>query len=244
LDYREQYYGKYFSTQVQPRGGLLSQQDQFNWIKGTLQRIQKWLPEDRHAPILDVGCGTGMLLSLYTQLGYKDLTGIDISPEQVALSKILCPEAAIVQDDVKEFLANKVEQYFLISAFDIIEHFRKDEIMPILALLFRALQPGGRLILQMPNAESPWFGSVAYGDFTHEWFFTPTGLEAVLCMTGFDQFQVCEITPYIHGAKSFLRFWLWRLIHTCLTYWNVVETGGAGSGIYSRVFIASVRKVV
>jgi SAM-dependent methyltransferase len=148
----------------------------------------------------------------------------------------------VVQGDVMEFLKDKVEQYDLISAFDVIEHFRKNEIMPLLALLFRALRPGGRLILQMPNAESPWFGSVAYGDFTHEWFFTPTGLEAVLRMAGFDRFQAIEITPYIHGAKSFLRFWLWRLVHWGLAVWSLAETGGAGSGVYSRVFMATVVK--
>ncbi len=200
------------------------------------------MPEDRDVAILDLGCGAGKLLYLFQQLGYTNLTGVDLSPEQIELAQIRFPQASIVLADVKEFLRNRVEQYDLICAFDLIEHFHKEEIIPFLKLIFEALRPGGRLILQTPNAESPWFGAVAYGDFTHEWFFTPAGLKTVLRLGGFEKFQARENGPYVHGLKSLIRYGSWRLIHAGLTIWNLAETGGAGSKIYGRVFLATVTK--
>ena len=40
-------------------------------------------------PILDIGCGQGQLVSLMLSDGY-DATGIDVSPEQVALAQVTC----------------------------------------------------------------------------------------------------------------------------------------------------------
>ena len=151
-------------------------------------------------------------------------------------------EATIIQGDARDFLADSVDRYGLICAFDVIEHFRKDEIIPFLEIIHQALQPGGRLILQTPNAESPLVGSVAYADFSHEWFFTPDGLEHVLRLVGFEGYQARESGPNIHGIKSLIRYGLWRLISLGLAIWNLAEMGAAGSGVYSRVFVATVVK--
>jgi 2-polyprenyl-3-methyl-5-hydroxy-6-metoxy-1,4-benzoquinol methylase len=43
------------------------------------------LPQKR-GPVLDIGCGTGSLSVILAELGY-DVTGIDISPEMVALAR-------------------------------------------------------------------------------------------------------------------------------------------------------------
>jgi len=37
------------------------------------------LPSNRTAPILDFGCGDGLLLAVAQSLGYSDLTGVDLS---------------------------------------------------------------------------------------------------------------------------------------------------------------------
>ena len=42
------------------------------------------LPEDRSAPILDVGIGHGFFLDWLHQVGYREIRGIDVDPECVA----------------------------------------------------------------------------------------------------------------------------------------------------------------
>ncbi len=130
----------------------------------------------------------------------------------------------------------------LITGFDIIEHFGKAELLPFLESAVGALRPGGRLILQTPNAESPWFGAVAYGDYTHEWFFTPASLSHILRLCGMTGFEVRASVPYVHGIKSFTRAMIWKLINPFLKLWTTAETGNPGSGIYTRVFAISATK--
>lgn len=242
MSYREQFYDQYVTYQVKSRGKSFSEQDYVKWASGVKKHIVDWLPNDMEIPILDVGCGPGNLIFLFQQLGYRNLTGIDLSPEQIDLARNQFPQATIYQGDVRDFLKDHAESYGLICAFDVIEHFQKDEIIPFLELIYESLQPGGRLILQTPNAESPWFGSVAYGDFTHEWFFTPDGLKSILHLVKFGSFQARESGLHIHGAKSLIRFGLWQLIRIGLAAWNLAETGGTGSGIYNRVFLATAVK--
>ena len=42
---------------------------------------------------------------------------------------------------------------------------------------------------------------------------------------------------------STLRFFLWRLIRLLIKTINIVETGSAGDGVYSRVFLLKGRKI-
>jgi hypothetical protein len=126
---------------------------------------------------------------------------------------------------------------------DIIEHLGKDEVLHFLAGCQRALRPGGRIILQTPNAETPWASSIRYGDFTHEVCFTPKLLSRLLEMSGYQSAEVREAGPVLRaGIRPFIRWLLWNLIRIPLIGWNIIETGSPGSGVLTRVFFASAIK--
>jgi 2-polyprenyl-3-methyl-5-hydroxy-6-metoxy-1,4-benzoquinol methylase len=203
-------------------------------------RIRGWLPDDKSAPILDLGCGHGNVLYLLAHAGYTNVTGVDLSLEQLNLARQWCQQ--IVQGEALDFLQHQTRQFQVIIAFDLIEHFTKDEFMLLIEALFNALLPGGRLIIQTPNADSPWVSAERYSDFTHEIAFNALSLEHVLKLVGFSEFQGRECAPHIHSLKSAIRFCLWKFIHMGLHVWELVETGGTESGIYTRVFISSVVK--
>lgn len=203
-------------------------------------RLGKWLPADRNADILDVACGTGTLLYTLKKQGYKHVTGIDISAQQIAAAKQVCSD--VHETEALSWLNAHNNEYDCITCIDIIEHLTKAELFAFVDALHAALRPGGILILQTPNAESPWGMKVRYGDLTHELAFEPSSLERLLKLSGFSEFAVAESDPYIHGFVSFTRWCVWRLIHAVLLLWNYAETGSKGSGVYSRVFLAKARK--
>ncbi len=241
-NYRQKIYEKYVSVQSKPGIGEYSVKDYHVWAGSAQKRFQGWLPVEKNTPILDMGCGAGNFLFTLYRLGYTNLTGVDLSPEQVQLAYQWCPNATIIQGDIRPFLEQNPSHFSLVCGLDLIEHFPKDEILPFLELIYQALRPGGRLILQTPNAASPWVGSVSYSDFTHEWFFSPAGLERILAMAGFTAFQARESRPYVHGIKSMARFMLWQLIRNGLRLYDLIETGGNTGEIYTRVFVATVLK--
>jgi len=120
----------------------------------------------------------------------------------------------------------------------VVEHLRKDEVLSFLDSAYEALRPGGWMILQTPNAESPWGCAMRYGDFTHELALNPQSLGDCCRLCGFDAFESREIGPYVHGIPSLIRKAVWCTIRLGLMIWNFAEMGSFGSKVYTRVFLA------
>lgn len=240
-DYRAKIYAHY-SVHTSISGQTPDKYSYEHWAAAARWYIRGWLPEDKSTPILDLGCSAGYFLWMAGKCGFADLTGVDISPDQVTLAKQACPKAQIIMADVQEVLAQSPSHYGLITGFDFIEHLRKDELFPVLDIVYTALCPGGRVIFQTPNAESPWGMKIRYGDFTHELAVSPQGLQSLLAVVGLGDYQARECGPYPHGFVSAVRYLLWNVLHAGLGFWNLVETGDKGSGVYTRVFIATARK--
>ena len=108
---------------------------------------------------------------------------------------------------------------------DVLEHFKKDEILSELEVVYNALKVGGRIIIQTPNGESPFAGRYRWGDFTHETSFTWSSLNQVLAVTGFREVKIKPAGPVPHDLKSAVRYFLWKCIETLLRFYIIVETG-------------------
>jgi hypothetical protein len=63
----------------------------------------------------------------------------------------------------------------------------------------------------------------------------------LLAHAGFTACEARECGPIPKGysTRSSIRYLGWAGIRTLLKIWNVVETGGAAGGIYTRVFAAT-----
>lgn len=237
--YRSVIYSKYTKNQS-PYLLKFNDSDFRRNSKAIEKRFKFWLPANKSIKCLDVACGAGQMIFFLKEKGYINTCGVDISPQQVNIAKNFTPDIHL--GDAIKFLEDNKNSFEFITALDIIEHFNKDELLRFLKSLFEALKPGGRLIIQTPNSESPWGMKVRYGDLTHEICFDPVLLKSILSISGFESFEAKECGPYIHGVKSLFRFLIWRLISFTLRVWNLAEIGNSGSGIYTRVFIAKVDK--
>lgn len=237
MEYRTRIYAKY-STEKLPHVLELDEGGYRRWAEGCSYRLRGWLPRSRDARCLDVACGHGNFLFLLQEAGYHNITGIDLSPEQVTMARRVWHD--VQHGNALEYLVGKTNEFDLITCFDMIEHLRKDEILSFLDLAQTAIRPGGALIIQTPNAESPWGAMHRYHDFTHETGFDPHSLAHILRLAGFDDFEARECGPYVHGMRSAVRATLWRSIHAGLALWNLAETGSQGSGVYTRNFLARV----
>jgi SAM-dependent methyltransferase len=166
------------------------------------------------------------------EAGYHNVCGVDVSPEAVAIAK--GKGQNVVEADIRKFLSEVKDGFDLICAFDILEHFRKDEVLDLLELMCRSLKPRGVLLLQTPNAVSPWASHYRYGDLTHELIFSPECVASTLRLSGFKDIEVREVAPFAHGLKSAVRWCIWKLIRGGCSIWSIAETGGLCGGVYSR----------
>jgi 2-polyprenyl-3-methyl-5-hydroxy-6-metoxy-1,4-benzoquinol methylase len=135
---------------------------------------RRWLPEDRSVPILDIGCGSGQFLYFLRARGYDQALGIDLDGAQVEVGRSLGLRS--IRASGTEFLLGDETTYGLIVMLDILEHFTREELFPLLESVKARLAPGGRVIASVPNAESPDAARAIYADITHELAFTPTSL--------------------------------------------------------------------
>jgi SAM-dependent methyltransferase len=238
MDYRRLIYEQY-ATRFQDATGAFDPIAAARFGAAYAHYLRGWLPAARSARILEVACGSGYLLASLRKQGYRAVSGVDISPEQVGLAGQAGLD--VVQADVLEYLRPIRERYDLVIGIDIIEHFRKDEVLEFLGLCRQALTSGGRIILQTPNAESPWGTQHRYNDFTHEVGFNPNALTRLLKLTGFSDVEIREAgpPPFGYSLLSAVRFIVWRTIRLGLLVWNLAETGQAGSGVLTRVFLIS-----
>lgn len=240
-EYRARIYERY-ATNFQDAPKDFDPGAAWNWGRAYRYYLRDWLPENKESSVLDVACGGGKLLYFFSRMGFANVTGVDISPEQVQLAKQVTPD--VREANVLDYLEANPESFDLITGLDIVEHFHKMEVLRFLDACFAALKPGGRLILQTPNADSPWGTIHRYNDFTHEVGFNPNALSRLLNLCGFTNIRAREQgpVPLGHSIASTIRYLIWQSIRVGMKVWNLAETGGAGSGVFTRVFLISGEK--
>lgn len=231
--YRVQLYANY-GQQFQDTPIQFDVQAARRWGRYRRYQLRGWLPAERSARILDVACGRGWLIHTFIEMGYNNVHGVDISPDQVAHAQQVTPN--VTQGNILEFLAEHPREFDLITGFDIVEHLHKDEVIRLLDLSYRALSPGGGLILQTPNAAGPWGGYYFFNDLTHEVGFNTNLLSRLMRMVGFEEVSARECDPPLWGntAVSTVRAVLWRLLRLFFMAWSLIEIGTTDARVFTR----------
>lgn len=121
-----------------------------------LQFIKKHTLKYQNPKVLDLACGTGILVSFpLAELGYG-VDGVDIDPRSIITAKTeqdgQFPDTlAFILSDFRKFYPPK--KYDVIVAGDIMEHLPQPEVL--LQEIDRLLAPGGTAIISIPNGYGP-----------------------------------------------------------------------------------------
>ncbi|MGQ0537437.1 MAG: class I SAM-dependent methyltransferase [Gemmatimonadaceae bacterium] len=166
----------------------------------------RYLPAERSATILDVGCGAGHFLSWLRASGYVSARGVDLSENAVRYCVQQGLAAEHVQD-VREYLDACPQTFDLVTMNDVIEHFIYDDVVDILRLCRGSLRPAGHLLVKTINMANRGGLYLRYADFTHRVGFTETSLRQVLLAAGF---QTVSVEPY-RVPSGGIRRSVWRI---------------------------------
>jgi len=185
--------------------------------------ISPILQYSKAATILDLGCGSGQLLESLQEAGYTDVHGVDISEEQVASAKKRNLPANC--QDIFEHLENVNNQYDIIYAIDLIEHFTREELGKLGTLLSKNLKAGGLIILQTPNGKSPFALRNIYGDFTHLCIFSDESIAQWLECAGFSEIKTTSPLPAPIHMREHLRCFLRKILLMLTKSFFFIMTG-------------------
>src|SRR5688572_31684976 len=100
--------------------------------------LGKYPPQDKHAAILDVGCGWGQFLLWLRAKGYTAARGIDLGDEQERYCRSLGLNVTQVEDSTA-FLKSHPTQFQMISMHHVIEHMPASEGVELLRAAYSAL---------------------------------------------------------------------------------------------------------
>lgn len=206
-----------------------------------LEMINNHFPTDRKARIFELGCGFGALIYQARALGYTNIQGVDVSPEQVAGSQRL-GIPGVTQGDLFDTLKNIADGSLdAVVTIDVIEHLNKQELMGFADEVFRVLTINGCWISHQPNAASPFFGRSRYGDLTHELAYTADSIRQLVLAIGFTDVHCYEDVPIVHGIVSFVRRVLWFLLRGGLRAYLLIESG-ISNELFSQNFLSVAKK--
>lgn len=237
-DYRARLYGGYVSTHLDPESLEVRLQRRRRFMESL---IRKHFPPDRTAKIVEFGCGHGTLLYYARRLGYTEVCGFDVSSEQVDAAARM-GVTGVRQSDLLDAIRGQSDAtVHAVVTIDVIEHLTVPEALEFADNAFRVLRPGGRWISHQPNACSPFFGAVRYGDLTHELAYTCESFRQLAHTCGFAKISCYEDVPPVSGFTSAVRRLGWTAVSAVLRVVNLVETGYT-SRVLSRNFLAVATK--
>lgn len=158
-----------------------------------------------NSQVLELGCGAGIPMTQILSEHFQ-VTGIDISSEQLSLARQNVPQAKFILSDMVnlEFENN----YFdAVVAFYSMTHVPRDEHNQLLSNIYRMLKKGGLMVVTMGYRDSPdiispdWLGSPMF--FSH--FDGDTNLTLVQ-ETGFNIIKAKDEMEYEYNKPVCFRW--------------------------------------
>ena len=153
--------------------------------------------------VLEIGSGSGLFLRYLEDRGYAEIVGLDMD-EHLAEALSDLTRAEIHLDDVAALLAGPLagRRFDRIVMLDVAEHIEIGALTALLERLKDFLKPGGRLMLRVPNVESPWGLRMFFGTFDHVTPLGPGRIRELAMLTGWK----CEKVAPQEPGRAFRRF--------------------------------------
>ena len=139
--------------------------------------------------VLEIGCGHGSLLAWLSARGFRNISGVDASPMEVQLTNSRLESPIVVEGDAVAYLEEHLAAFDVVFAKAVVEHIPRDDLLPLVRALSRALRPGGMAIIDVPIMDWLMASHERYMDMTHENGFTRESLSTLLAL-GFDEVVV------------------------------------------------------
>lgn len=165
------------------------------------ERIASYLPYlAAGGPALDLGCGRGEALALLRDHGIA-AHGVDGSARMVATCRQRGLDA--VQGDLFAALAaTPPASLGAVLSFHVVEHLPIASLDRLVRLAWRALRPGGTLILETPSPLSLVVGARNFWlDPTHARPVHPESLQLIYELAGFDPVERLDLRPFPPGER-------------------------------------------
>ena len=146
--------------------------------------------------VCDIGCGPGQIARYLRDRGVE-MCGVDLSREMVRFARRLNPDIPFERGDMLQLDAPEASLAGIVCFYSII-HLGRADAPRALAQMYRALRPGGRLLVSFHGGEGAlhrgeWYGERVSIDVT---LFTREEMSGYLEAAGFEVERIVGREPY------------------------------------------------
>ena len=195
--------------------------DEKRWSIAVHYEISGFESLDHGLPILDIGCGTGVGLSVFHERGWTRCYGLEPDVYSVRQIEQQRPFINALWADIYSPETTLFTDFFgLIMLDNVLEHHTEPHLS--IDICARMLAKGGRLWISVPNAQGPALATqgAAYRNmnFGHWSFFSPRSLALLLARQFdsammYDSFRRCDIdlrdlSKHAEELASFTSDWV------------------------------------
>jgi len=103
---------------------------------------------DRSVKVMDIGCGDGFFLNILTDMGFKDIQGVD--PGRPMIERCREKGFSVQRKSIGELEGRG--EFDLVLLIEVLEHL--EEPSAAVRKIYSLLRPGGKLILSVPVCDS------------------------------------------------------------------------------------------
>ena len=152
-------------------------------------------------PVVDIGCGRGEWLAQLESVGLS-ARGVDVSERMVAIAQARGLQASC-GDACAYLLEQEPGSLAAITAFQVVEHMPVPELWTMLAAAYKALAPGGLLLLETPNPENLQVAAYSFRlDPTHLQPLPPPLLDVLVREAGFGAIEIERRDPWPQWTEA------------------------------------------
>jgi SAM-dependent methyltransferase len=193
---------RYYSGEFRLRMGKMVGLDAYlksGFYKSRAASVAAWIRPEMSRPVrewLDIGAGYGLQLQAVKDR-FPRARRVAVEPSQKAKDDLLRVAHQVAADlsDLEGTTAfSAPDGRRVASAIHVLEHVR--DPAGLLRSLGRWLRPGGELIIEVPNDHlDEMLSATRTSDLPHLWFFSQSGLIALVAHSGFRVERVAEVGP-------------------------------------------------
>jgi SAM-dependent methyltransferase len=209
----------------------------WNWIRQHLEQSDR---------IVELGCGTGCMLTLPLLKAGFDIIGVDRDESSIAYGRSLAVQVGLSDNSLfLGELADLPGKYDVVIASEVLEHLDEAQLSILLASVYEALRAGGMFLITVPNGFGWYeFESWIWNKCGLGWLLSRTRLERTLMLfkvwlSGKSEEQMVEQYPSsLDTSPHVQRFTLQSLEHRLVeSGFHVVEKTGSAiiSGQFSNL---------
>lgn len=118
-------------------------------VKSVMKRL--CINSRERGKILDIGCGTGVILKLIEDFGVA--CGMEMSSEAIRFLQQRNLNL-IVQSDANQIIPFRNNIFSVITCLDVLEHLDND--LSLIEEMFRVCKPGGHVVITVPAFQILW----------------------------------------------------------------------------------------